>query len=175
MQVVNRLRKEGKDCNFGADFDNQLRDAVLCKCRSNYVRRKLLEEKEELTLTHILELAGLCESVEHQMSQLSMSEPSKVDANRVYKKAGRPKSKQRSNENKGREIHCYRCGSTVHLGGDSKCPARGQTCRKFKGKDHFASVFKTKAKKPGVNQIQEEPQANGERVDYAFRVTDRVQ
>ena len=175
LQFVTRLRKEGKDCNFGADFDNQLRDAVLCKCRSDYVRRKLLEEREELTLARTLALAEQCESVEHQMSQLSMSEPSKVDANRVYEKAGRPKSKQRSKGNKGREIHCYRCGSTGHLGGDSKCPARGQTCRKCKGKDHFASVCKTKTKKPGVNQIQEEPQASGEQVDYAFRVTDRVQ
>ena len=157
MQFVTRLRKEGKDCNFGADFDNQLSDAVLCKCRLDYVRRKLLEEREELTLARTLELAEQCESVEHQMSQHSMSEPSKVDANRVYEKAGKPKSKQRSKGNKGREIHCYRCGSTGHLGGDSKCPASGQTCRKCKGKDHFASVCKTKTKKPEVNQIQQEP------------------
>ena len=54
-------------------------------------------------------------------------------------------------------------------------PSRGQTCRKCKGKDNFASVYKTKTKKPGVNQIQEEPQASGEQVDYAFTVTDRVQ
>ena len=92
------------------------------------MRRKLLEEREELTLARTLELAEQCESVEHQISQLSMSEPSKVDANRVYEKAGRPKSKQRSKRNKGREIHCYHCGSTGHLGGDSKCLARGQTC-----------------------------------------------
>lgn len=43
LQFVTRLRKEGKDCIFGADFDNQIRDAVLCKCRSDYVRRKLLD------------------------------------------------------------------------------------------------------------------------------------
>ncbi|CAH3040357.1 unnamed protein product, partial [Pocillopora meandrina] len=53
LQFVTRLRKEGKDCNFGADFDNQIRDAILCKCRSDYVKRKLLEERDELTLTHI--------------------------------------------------------------------------------------------------------------------------
>ena len=27
LQFVTRLRKEGKDCNFGADFGNQLSDA----------------------------------------------------------------------------------------------------------------------------------------------------
>ena len=37
LQFANRLRKEGKDCNFNADFDNQLRDAVLYKCWPDYV------------------------------------------------------------------------------------------------------------------------------------------
>lgn len=47
------------------------------------------------------------------MSQLSMSEPSKVDANRVYEKAGRPKSKQRSKGNKGREFIAIVVGQLV--------------------------------------------------------------
>ena len=98
------------------------------------MRRKLLEEREELTLARTLELAEQCESVEHQMSQLSMREQSKLDANRVYEKAGRPKSKQRSKGNKGREIHCYRCGSTGHLGRDSKCPLEAKLVENVKGK-----------------------------------------
>ena len=85
----------------------------FCKCRSGYVRRKLLEEREELTLARTLELTEQCESVEHLMSQLSMSEPSKVDANRVYEKAGRPKSKQRSKGNKGREFIAIVVGQLV--------------------------------------------------------------
>ena len=72
LHFVTRLRKEGKDCNFGADFDNQLRDAVLCKCRSDYERRKLLEEKEELTLARTLPLKEHCETVEHQVSSTNM-------------------------------------------------------------------------------------------------------
>ena len=172
LQFVTRLRKEGKDCNFGADFDNQLRDAVLCKCRSDYVRRKLLEEREELTLTRTLEIAEQCESVDHQMSHLSVSEPSKEDANRVYEKSERPSGKQK--RKKG-GIQCYRCGSSGHLGNDPKCPAKGQTCRKCKGKDHFASVCKTKPKnRGGANQVQEELGACGEQVDYAFRITNEV-
>lgn len=175
MQFVTRLRKRGKDCNFGEDFDNQIRDAVLCKRRSDYVRRRLLEERQELTLARTLELAEQCESVEHQMSHFSVSEPSKDGANRVYEKPERPRGSRKGKRNKNEESQCYRCGSSRHLGADPKCPARGQTCRKCKGKDHFASVCKTKPKKPGVNQVQEELQANGEQVDYAFRVTNEVQ
>ena len=171
MQFVIRLRKEGKDCNFGADFDNQIRDAVLCKCRSDYVKRKQLEEREELTLARTLEIAEQCESVDHQMSHLSVREPNKEDANRVYETPERPDGKQKRKKN---GIRCYRCGSSGHLGRDPKCPAKGQTCRKCKGKDHFASVCKTKSKNRGVNQVQEELEANGEQVDYAFRVTNEV-
>ena len=65
LQFVTQLRKEGKDCNFGADFDNQIRDVVLCKCRSDYVKCKLLEERVELTLARTLEIAEQCESVAH--------------------------------------------------------------------------------------------------------------
>lgn len=50
LQFVTQLRKERKDCTFGADSDNQIRDAVLCKRRSDYIRGKLLEERVELTL-----------------------------------------------------------------------------------------------------------------------------
>ena len=112
LQFVTRLRKEGKDCNFGVDFDNQMRDAVLCKCRSDYVRRKLLEEREKLTLARTLEIAEQCESVDHQMSHLSVSETSKEDANRVYEKPERPDGKQNRKKN---GVHCYRCGSSGHL------------------------------------------------------------
>lgn len=109
LQFVTRLRKEGKDCNFGADFENQIRDAVLCKCRSDYVKRKLLEEREELTLARTLEIAEQCESVDHQMSHLSLREPSKEDANRVYETPERPDGKQKRKKN---GIRFYRCGSS---------------------------------------------------------------
>ena len=56
FQFVTGLRKAGKDFNFGANFDNQIRDLVLCKCKSDFVKYKLLEERKQLTLTCMLEL-----------------------------------------------------------------------------------------------------------------------
>ena len=117
LQFVTRLGKEGKDCNFGADFDNQIRDAVLCKCRSDYVKRKLLEEREKLTLARTLEIAEQCESVDHQMSHLSVSEPSKEDANRVHENPERPDGKHKRKKS---GFQCYRCGSRGNLGRDPK-------------------------------------------------------
>ena len=117
LQFVTRLRKEGKDCNFGADFDNQIRDAVLCKCRSDYVKRKQLEEREELTLARTLEIAEQCESVDHQMSHLSVREPNKEDANRVYETPKRPDGKQKRKKN---GIRRYRFGLSGAPGWRSK-------------------------------------------------------
>lgn len=56
QQFMTRLRQAAKDCAFDADIGNQIRDAVLRKCTSDYVRRKLLEEPQ-LTLPHALEIA----------------------------------------------------------------------------------------------------------------------
>ena len=112
----------------------------------------------------MLELPEQCERVEHQISYLCVSKQGPEDVNRVYKKPGRPNGKQKSKGNK-QEKHCNSCGSSGHLGGDPKCLARGQTCRKCIGKDHFASVSKTKPKKLGLKQVQEESHANRDQVD----------
>lgn len=74
--------------DFGVDRDNQLRDAVLSKCSSNYIKRKLLEEGTELTLTRTLEIAMQCERVELHMSVMHISQPEngKETVHRVVKK-----------------------------------------------------------------------------------------
>ena len=47
-QFVTRLRMAARDCSFNTDNDNQLRDTVLNRCASDYVRHKLLEEGSSL-------------------------------------------------------------------------------------------------------------------------------
>ncbi|CAB4032581.1 Hypothetical predicted protein [Paramuricea clavata] len=68
---VTRLKQAARDCDYGTDTGNQIRDKVLCKCTSAYVRRKLLEEEQILTLTRTLEIAVQCEKVEAQMVAFS--------------------------------------------------------------------------------------------------------
>lgn len=68
QQFATRLRQAAKDCAFAGDINNQIRDAVVGKCSSAYVRRKLLEEGPNLTLDRTMEVAALCERIEEQMS-----------------------------------------------------------------------------------------------------------
>ena len=49
-QFATRLKRAAKDCDYGADTDIQFRDEILCKCNSTYIKRKLSEEGQGLTL-----------------------------------------------------------------------------------------------------------------------------
>ena len=78
----------------------------------------------------------------------------------------------------------YRCGNVGHFGRDPECPARGKTCHKCGGADHFGSQCKTtKADKPpkprrggkpkGKNQKSKSVrymESEGEEDEYAFVV-----
>jgi len=186
LQFVTRLRKAARDCDFGADDDNQIRDAVLCKCNSDYVRRKLLEVGAELTLARTLEVADKCEKVEGQMAALSVKKTSEPDVvNKIttskgskpqkFKKSGTSSASQQSSGLKAEKSGaCYRCGLNGHYGRDPKCPAKGQTCHKCAGRDHYAKVCKTKIKSSKVHQVEEgsvklENRSNMD--DYAFLVS----
>ena len=63
-QFATRLRRAAKDCDYGEDTDNQIRDEILCKCTNTYIKRKLLEEGQGLTLARALEIAENCEKVD---------------------------------------------------------------------------------------------------------------
>ena len=70
QQFVTRLRKAAKDCDFSTDTDNQIRDPVLNKCTSTYIKRKFLEEGQGLNLTRTLEVAAKCEKIEIQLAEV---------------------------------------------------------------------------------------------------------
>ena len=59
LQFFTRLRRAAKDCGYGGDRDNQIRDEVLQKCKSQYLRRRLLVEEKGLTIKRTLEIAEL--------------------------------------------------------------------------------------------------------------------
>ena len=53
--------QQALDFAYGAETDNNIRDAILWKCPSTYIKRRLLEEGHELTLVRTLTLAAQCE------------------------------------------------------------------------------------------------------------------
>ena len=182
QQFSTRLRRTARDCDFQADTDNQIRDAILNKSTSVYVRRKLLEEGHTLTLARALELASQCERIEEQMAAMSLTDEKREPTvygrdteavHRVAQKGGkftssRGKTAERE-EGATSERKCFRCGFADHMAKDPKCPARGQTCHKCNGKDHYSKMCRSRGSmNQNVNNV-DSVEAEHDR-EFAFNV-----
>ncbi|XP_073237501.1 uncharacterized protein [Porites lutea] len=169
---LRHIWKAAKDGDFDTDADNQIRDAVLNKCTSTYIKRKLLEKGQGLNLTHTLEVTAKCEKIETQLPALSVNGEDSESINRINERSNNP-STSTQGRFQGRDKICYRCGLLGLFGRDTQCPARGKTCRKCRGKDHFENVCKTKSY---ARQVGREPDDNdpGSQHDYAFSITEGV-
>ena len=129
QQFVTCLGKAAKDCDFGTDTDNQIRDAVLNKCTSTYIKQKLLEEVLGLNLTRTLEVAAKCEKIETQLAPLSAKGEESESINKINERSNNLSTSTQGRFYRRDKI-CYRCGLMGHFSRDPQCPARGKTCRK---------------------------------------------
>ena len=68
-----RLRCKAQHCDYGDQMEAQIRDQILSKCRSNELRRKLLEKGQTLTLQTLQEIARNYEAVRRQTQSMSLS------------------------------------------------------------------------------------------------------
>ena len=88
-----------KDCDYGDQADNQIRDQVVQRCKSHELRKKLMEKGVNLTLELLLSTAANHERVQSQLENME----GKKDTNFVRDKQ----------EDKGKEPAkraCYRWG-----------------------------------------------------------------
>ena len=134
-------------------MEAQIRDQIVSKCRSNELRRKLLEKGQALTLQNLKEIARYYEAVRRQTQSMNFStEP----VNRVRESLPGRSTKKFSTQS-GSE--CYRCGRRGHFAKDLHCPARGKTCTKCSQVGHFANACKTKfLATPGKSDVRYMPE-----------------
>ena len=126
-----------------------MRDEILCKCTSTYIKRKLLEECRGRTLARALEIAENCEKVGAQLAAMTIEEKGENSAS-VNRIKGTKRGHGKRNQSRGtktcREKTCYQCGRTGHFCRDSDCPARGQFCHRCGLEGHFQEQCRTKQK-----------------------------
>ena len=123
-----------KDCDYGDQSDNQVRDQVVQRCKSHALRRKLLEKGENLTLALFRTTAATHEAVQ---SQLTRMEGGEHTMNLIRDSSREVQQRKEKEPSKG-----YRCGTVGHFGRDPNCPARGKVCKKYGGTNHFPSILK---------------------------------
>ena len=161
-QFMTKLKQVVKDCDYGDQSDNQIRDQVVQRCKSHALRRKLSEKGENLTLALLLKTAATYKAVQ---SQLASMEGGQHTVSLI--RDSRREAQQRKGKEPGKESKeaCYRCGNVGNYGRDPNCPARGKTCKKCGGANHFAQKCKTKPPKPA------KPRSNGKLKDTKKKVS----
>ena len=147
-QLVTRLRKTAEGCKYGGDLENQIRDQVVQNCKSNNLRRKLLEKGATLTLAETLTIAASFEAVETQFQTMKLDGQSGASSGQIHEVHS--SQNKRYSQGQGRQYsessrECFRCGNLGHFGRDLCCPARGKVCGRCGMKDHFAKKCKSSA------------------------------
>ena len=190
QQFATRLRTAVRDCDYQADeADNQIRDAILWRCQSEPLKRKMLEEGQNLMLVRTLEMAQQIESIDQQLQEIHLSGASKASPSQATVNAVQHRRDfKRPQKSSGKKFRCYRCDQEGHFGKDPTCPARDAICDKCHIKGHFAIVCKTKdsriKQKPAkpnryktqrkVNTLQDANAETENTGDYVFSLRQAV-
>lgn len=134
-------------CDFGEATDDNILGQVIEKCADGYLREKLLQQGDTLTLEKAQTLGRAIESAKKDTQllggQVAQKTPEGPDVNAV-----------KSSVNAGKRT-CFRCGRLDHLANDEKCKARDAQCRKCKKRGHFWKYCRsTDDKKEDVKFVQ---------------------
>ena len=152
-QYVARLRTASEGCGF-PDVNVEIVDQVVSNCYSGELRTKFLREGDALDLTRLQEISATFEAVEIQSREMSNSSATQNPTFTVNKTQSTPVL-----DPKMADITCYRCGYKGHKGNNPACPAKGKTCSKCEGKDHFASRCRSSGS-TGKKQSKADKRAN---------------
>ena len=144
---VTRLRLRAKDCSF-AEEDNMIRDRIVFGCSNAKVRAKLIDEGDKLTMDKAVQISQNFEYCQQQLSSMTLSNPSNVDAVKQHTKKtksgqmGSSKGHGRRHPKKHSDDDvCGNCG-TVHK--KDKCPAYGKICHSCWKKSHYSKMCRSK-------------------------------
>ncbi|XP_055633425.1 uncharacterized protein LOC129773799 [Toxorhynchites rutilus septentrionalis] len=140
-----RLRVQAERCGFGDKVEENVKDQIIESCQSAVLRRDLLK-RGDADLQEILRVAKIFETVAVQVKSFAkealkplVSEVNKIDVKPSYDRINRFIDSTR--------VEYHRCGYSGHMARDEKCPARGKSCNKCGGRDHFAKKCR-KRKQP---------------------------
>ena len=132
---------------------------MLCKCNSDYLRRKLLEVGPGVDPNSCPGVSRPVRGTRHAyMYMLSLdrnNNVASVNPTNNLTAAGSRKTQRRLLDRKQRQNYnmnnksCYRCGKEGHFDRYQCCPARGKTCNFCNGKNNFFRGLSNKNRPKG--------------------------
>lgn len=153
-----RLRVQAEKCEFGESVEDNIKDQITEKCLSTKLRRDLLK-LGDTSLDKILKASKIFEAIEEQSKTFDNRDADKIGLN---DNVNRIDSKPIFKLNTYKRIECTRCGFTGHRSTDDKCPARGKTCNKCNGRDHFSRKCRSKKRTRPFENKSFQPKRFGE-------------
>ncbi|XP_055633951.1 uncharacterized protein LOC129774257 [Toxorhynchites rutilus septentrionalis] len=135
-----RLRVQAERCGFGDRLDENIKDQIIQNCQSAALRRELLK-RGDVSLEEMLSTAKIFETVAQQEKSFANGDGMKTPVNDVNKVDLTPSLGKRMRFADPSQFECHRCGFVTK---DDSCPARGKTCNKCLGKNHFAKKCRTR-------------------------------
>lgn len=141
-RFVVRLQKQAKRCKFDDQEKENVKDQVIAGCRSSALRREMLK-KGCAGLDEILSVAQIFETVTEQEKSFTNELKPPTAPEEVNKIDVKPTSWKQQQSVDLRSIECNRCGFKGHKANADNCPAKGKTCNKCGGRDHFFRVCRS--------------------------------
>lgn len=145
---VTALRSLVGACNFGDLTDDMIRDQLIEKTTSGYLRERLLLE-ESLTLSKALTIAKQHDQATNEARELAQND---LQVHRVKDTSNHRErhcstctcyNMHGQSRISPKEQVCYRCGSTAHLANSSLCKAKAHRCRQCEKIGHLEKVCKS--------------------------------
>lgn len=148
-----RLRARSERCSFGDKANEHIKDQLIEKCLSSKLRIDMLR-CGDAELDKILTVAMNFEAIDEQRKafEASTTTSNVSEVNKIDDKQEDEQKKEKVTTHTGnsgrpageRQAECTRCGYSGHRSFEEKCPAKGKTCLKCGGKDHFIRKCRSK-------------------------------
>uniref|UniRef100_A0A1A8IVJ0 Peptidase A2 domain-containing protein n=1 Tax=Nothobranchius kuhntae TaxID=321403 RepID=A0A1A8IVJ0_NOTKU len=139
-RYITELRQKSKDCEFGPNVDDMIRDKLVFSINDSRLKERLLHDKD-LTLNKAIEICRSAEAAKTQIQAMQLNpvvQDASVDTLKKTPHNLRPGQGRIKASNK--QTVCTKCGIKHE---PRKCPAYGEACLKCKKKNHFSKLCRS--------------------------------
>ena len=153
-RFITELRQKSKDCEFGRNEDDMIRDKLVFSINNIRLKERLLRDNA-LTLRRAMDTCRSAELAKSQIQAMQTSQvvqDTSVDALRKATGQTRMGSWNKSKTSSKRHVTttvCHKCGNKHE---PRQCPAYGAVCHKCGKNNHFSRYVELALRKAATTR-----------------------